>query len=317
MKYFGKFSRFYFVISAILILLIINSQSSYASESVTLPGFKDRDSSAKDLRDLIDNAFPSIVMIIVYDITGNESARGCGFFYDSGGRIITNASIFKNAYSAKVISQTGAYDNVSILNYDDNVDATMIRINTNKAIPLAMDFEGDIAIDDKVIAIGMSEEFTKTVSEGVVSSVKIVDESRTMIQGTTVAPLFSFPPSNCGPLLNADGNVIGLTTYSISDNPVFQNAAISFSGSSINAVSARSLLSITDQSPTPTILQPSKSRIWWQWFKHRVKSTTVTAFITLYNIGFATMLVYILIVLIFLSILQWMYHFFMKKFRNR
>lgn len=316
MKYPRKLSAIHFYITAILISFIINIQPAFSINTSVPAGFMNLDSSVEDLRKTINKAFPGIVMIIVYDIAGEESARGCGFFYDSEGRIITNARILKNAYSAKVIGQSRVFNNVSILDYDETIDAAMIKVNANDVIPLVMDFEGNIAIDDKVIAIGMSENYNKTVSEGIVSSVKTIDESRILIHGRTVAPLFSFPPSDSGPLLNSEGKVIGLTTYAISDNPAFQNKAILFSGKNINAISARSLITITEQHASPTILQPSKSKIWWHWFKHRIKIIALSAFLTFYTLGITTLLKYVVLLLIFISILQWIYKLSKKKIRN-
>ena len=307
----------YLYITAIVISFFINIHSAFSIDSEIPTGFIDRDSSVKELRKIIDNAYPSIVMIIVYDITGEETTRGCGFFFDTEGRIITNAGILKNAYSAKVISQTKSYANVSILSYDETIDTAMIKVDASDVIPLDIDFEGDIRIDDKVIALGMTETYNKSLSEGIVTSVTSIDESRVLIHGKTVAPLFSYPPSNSGPLLNSEGKVIGLTTFEISDNAAFNNKNMLFDGQTINALSARSLKSLIEKSDSITPLHPAGSKVWWQWFKHRIKAIALSAFITLYTLGFSKMLTYIVLLMIFIYILQRIYNFLKKKFKNR
>jgi len=274
----------------------------------------DLESSVKELRERIEKVYPSIVMIVVYDITGTESARGSGFFYDTDGKIITNASILKNAYSAEVISTNNRYNIVSVINYDETLDTAIIKVNAFNEIPLEIDFENNVATDEKVIAIGRSDNFEKTLSEGIVSSVKTIDESRIIIHGRTVTPLFSFPPSDNGPLLNSKGKVIGLTSYNISDSPVMDYKTIIFSGQTINAISVRSLISLIETSSSPTLLHPKKSRVWWQWFKHRIRTIALSSFLTLYTLGFTTILKYVFLFIVVISMVQFIFKQIKKKF---
>ncbi len=314
MKYFAKAISSLFCVISVLSIILLHSPSALSADISETPSFMDLESSVKALRERIDKVFPSIVMIVVYDITGTESARGSGFFYDSEGRIITNASIFKNAYSAEVISNKSRYNIVSVLNYDETLDTAIIKVNALNEIPLKIDFESNVATDEKVIAIGRSVNFEKTLSEGIVSSVKTIDDSRILIHGRTVAPLFSFPPSDSGPLLNSKDKVIGLTSYNISDSPVMSNKTIFFSGQTINAISVRSLITLIETSNSPTLLHPKKSRVWWQWFKHKIKTVSISGFITLYTIGFSKIILYIFLFIVVISMVQFIFQQIKKKF---
>jgi S1-C subfamily serine protease len=314
LKYLTKAIYSLFCVTAVISIILLHSAFALSADISAPASFMDLESSVKELRDRIDKVFPSIVMIVVYDITGTESARGSGFFYDTDGRIITNASILKNAYSAEVISTNNRYNVVSVINYDESLDTAIIKVKALNELPLEIDFENNISTDEKVIAIGRTDNFGKTLSEGLVSSVKTIDESRIMIHGRTVAPLFSFPPSDSGPLLNSKGKVIGLTTYAISDNLAFQNKAITFSGNSINAISALSIKPLLDSHSSPAILQPKKSRVWWHWFKYKVKTAALSGFITLYTIGFTTIIMYIFLFVVVVSIIQFIFQHIKKKF---
>jgi len=314
LKYITKnISRLFYIITALSILLL-HSASALSADNPGTSSFMDMESSVKDLRDKIDKAFPGIVMIIVYDITGEESARGSGFFYDTEGRIISNASILKNAYSAEVISNRNRYSIISVLNYDETLDTAIIKVNATNEIPLEIDFENNVTIDDKVIAMGRNDNFGQTLSEGLIKSIVPLNENRELIRGITVRPVLSLPPSDDGPLLNSEGKVIGLTSYQISDSAVMGNKTILFDGQSINAISISSITGLTESTFTPTLLHPKGSRVWWHWFKYRVKTVFVSAFIFLYTIGFTKMISYLFLIIVTLSIVQLIFNRLKKKF---
>ena len=155
MKYITKAISSLFCITVVISIILLCSAPTFSADISETSSFMDLESSLKELRDRIDKVFPSIVMIVVYDITGTESARGSGFFYDTDGRIITNASILKNAYSAEVISTKKRYNIVSVLNYDETLDTAIIKVNANNEIPLEIDFESNLTTDEKVIPLAV------------------------------------------------------------------------------------------------------------------------------------------------------------------
>jgi len=314
LKYLTKAISSLFCITSIISIILLHSASALSADIAKTPSFMDLESSVKELRERIEKVYPSIVMIVVYDITGTESARGSGFFYDSEGKIITNASIFKNAYSAEVLSNKTRYNIVSILNYDETLDTAIIKVNANNEIPLEIDVESNLETEEKVIAIGRSDNFGKTLSEGLISSIERLDEQRELIKGKTVTPLLSYPPSENGPLINSEGKVIGLTSYNISDSAVMDNRTIIFDGQSINAISIRSIITLTDTYESPTILHPKGSRVSWQWFKHKVRTAAVSGFIILYTMGFQKIILYIFLFIVVISMVQFIFQQIKKKF---
>jgi S1-C subfamily serine protease len=314
LKYVTKIISCLFYVPAVLSIILLHSASALSEDISGTSSFMDMESSVKDLRERIDKTFPSIVMIIVYDITGEESARGSGFFYDTEGRIITNASILKNAYSAEVISNKNRYSIISILNYDETIDTAVIKVNAVNEIPLEIDFENNLTIDEKVIAMGRNDNFGQTLSEGLIKSIVPLDENRVLIRGITLRPVLSLPPSDDGPLLNSEGAVIGLTSYQISDSAVMSNKTILFDGQSINAISISSITGLTESLDTLTLLHPKGSRVWWHWFKYRIKTVFVSAFIFLYTLGFTKMISYLFMITVVLSIAQFIFNRIKKKF---
>jgi len=316
LKYLTKAISILFCITSVISILVLHSASAFSQGTSETSSFMDFESSVKELRSRIDTVFPSIVMIVVYDITGTESARGSGFFYDKEGRIITNASILKKAYSAEVISNKNRYNNVSVLHYDEMLDTAIIKVKAMNEIPLDIDFKSNISTDEKVMAFGRADNFGQTVSEGIINSVVLLDGNIELIKGNAVTPLLSLPPSDNGPLFNAEGKVIGLLSYSISDNAVMDNKNILFNSQNINAISMRSILSLIETDESPTLLHTKGTRVWWQWVKYKITTTVISGFIVLYSLGFTKILIYLLLLIICLSIFQWIFTLSKKKFEN-
>ena len=314
MKYLTNTIYSLFRVISVISILLLHPASALSADIAAPPSFMDLESTVNELRERIDKIYPSIVMIVVYDITGTESARGSGFFYDADGRIITNASIFANAYSAEIISTNNRYKNVSVLNYDEMHDTAIIKVNAINEFPVEIDFENNLTTDEKVFALGRDDNFSKTLSEGRINSVVSLEDNIELIKGDTITPLLSLPPSNSGPLLNSEGKVIGLTSYNISDSAIMENKTIMFDSQNINAISIRSILPLTHTSTSPTILHPKGSKVWWQWFKYKVKTAAITGFITLYTIGFQQIILYIFLFVVVVSIMQFIFQYIKKKF---
>ncbi len=301
-------------ISALLSITLFLTSAAVSAENEGGPAAIDQETSIINLYDRIDLLFQSIVVVIVYDITGEESARGSGFFYDPEGKIMTNAIILRKAYSAEVVSNNNRYGIVSILHYDEKGDTAVIKVNATNEVPLEIDSKSIVNINDTVLAIGRNDAFRKTLSEGSVESIAQLDGKRELIKGKTVRPKLSLPPSSDGPLLNSEGKVIGITSFNISDSVVMDNKSILFDTGSINAIRIASLSDILESSDTPSLLKPKESRVWWQWFKFRIKKAIISAFIYLYSIGLTKIISFLLLVIVTLSIAHLLFTRIKKKF---
>ena len=76
------------------------------------------------VEDIIEDVSPSVVKIIVYDITGTKRGEGSGFFI-SRGEIVTNAHVVDRAYSAKVHSSLNVYEQITVTKRDDEIDLAL------------------------------------------------------------------------------------------------------------------------------------------------------------------------------------------------
>jgi S1-C subfamily serine protease len=155
--------------------------------------------------------------------TRNATALGSGFLYDKQGHIITNAHVVGeakivdvafidgNRYTAKVVG-TDIYSDLAAVQIIDNA--------TQRLKPLVIGNSSKLEVGDPVIAIGNPFGLSDTMTIGIVS------------QGGRLLPSsaglgFSIPdaiqtdaqinPGNSGgPLLNIQGQVIGINTAAIS-----------------------------------------------------------------------------------------------------
>ncbi len=226
------------------------------------------------------------MLIVTYDNTGAEIRTGSGFFIDGKGRIMTNALVMKDAYSAKVLSESNYYNNVSILNTDEDLDLALIHVSARKESHLQFDFEYEMKENEKVVAVGRPFGLKITVLEGLISDVHNVGESLEYIQ--TSIPVSFFHTSSDGPLFNMDGKVIGVTTSTISK------------GQTLNAISIRSIKPFLLKPRTVINLHPVGSKDWFQWFSKWL-------FITFLEKGSWLIISIIVVIVVLAYLIQFLY----------
>lgn len=163
------------------------------------------------VEDIIKDASPSVVKIIVYDITGTKRREGSGFFI-SRGEIVTNAHVVDRAYSAEVHSSLNVYEQITITKRDDEVDLALLTVKGIGEPSIVLADTGDLRPGQRVLAIGNPLGLERTVSDGLISAVRGIPGKLQLIQIS--APIS--PGSSGGPLLNLQGAVIGVTSASMS-----------------------------------------------------------------------------------------------------
>lgn len=193
-------------------------------------------------------------MIHTYDVTGSQIALGSGVFLSDEGLILTNAHVVHGAYSARVEYPGGASDAVTIFSQDDARDLAILGIEVSDVHPVTLS-PIPAEVGDHVIAIGNPLGLGGTVSDGIVSGIRRVDENLELIQITV--PIS--PGSSGGVLLNDSAEMVGLTTSTLTE------------GQNINfAVSIRSILQFALESSndssqaSPRILESAEKSIWWR-----------------------------------------------------
>ena len=137
---------------------------------------------------------------------------GSGFLVDSSGLIITNNHVVENADDIVVRMSNKEEFHAEILGRDPKTDLALIKIDAGRDLPhLNLGDSSAVRIGDWVVAIGNPFGLDHTVTAGILSA-----RGRTIGAG----PYDNFlqtdasinPGNSGGPLLNLNGEVIGINT---------------------------------------------------------------------------------------------------------
>jgi S1-C subfamily serine protease len=186
------------------------------------------------LVDLYSQLNPSVVNITVYlDQDGELAylAQGSGFVYDDQGHIITNAHVVHGTDAVEVTFSDGLIREATVVGEDLHSDLAVIQVELPagiSAIPLGtMD---ELAVGQSVVAIGNPFGYEGTLTRGIISAL-----------GRTIPALtiFSIPqaiqtdaainPGNSGgPLLNLNGEVVGVNAQIETNGVIDSNLGVGF-----------------------------------------------------------------------------------------
>jgi S1-C subfamily serine protease len=152
----------------------------------------------------------SIVSIVMSDKDGHPIAQGSGFLISKDGLVVTNYHVIRNGRSALVKLPNGTFFTVDgVLASDKIRDVAVIEAHGSDFRTLTLGDSDRLQVGEEVVAIGNPLSLESTVSNGIVSAIRTVeDEGGKFVQIT--APIS--PGSSGGPLFNMAGQVVGITT---------------------------------------------------------------------------------------------------------
>ncbi|UCD91157.1 MAG: Do family serine endopeptidase [Desulfobacterales bacterium] len=144
-----------------------------------------------------------------------RTSLGSGVIIDGKrGFILTNEHVIKKTGAINVVLKDGREFSAHIVGADPDSDLAVLRITSKKPLPgIEMGDSDDIMIGETVFAIGNPFGFSNTVTTGVISAT-----NRSFRVGDTAYHDFiqtdaSINPGNSGgPLLNINGDLIGINT---------------------------------------------------------------------------------------------------------
>jgi tetratricopeptide (TPR) repeat protein len=155
---------------------------------------------------------PAVVQVMTLDARLRPLSQGSGFFVTADGLLVTNYHVIEGAGSAKVLVAGGAELAVEgAVAVNASADLALLKVSARGMPFLRLADDALPAIGAKVYAVGSPEGLTNTLSEGLVSGVRTLQRGGARIQ--TSAPISH--GSSGGPLLGADGAVLGVTCASI------------------------------------------------------------------------------------------------------
>jgi serine protease Do len=184
-----------------------------------------------------------IVTLKITKPGASKETVGTGIIIDERGYIVTNRHVVKNATpnGIRVVLFDRSSHKASVAFTDASHDLAVIRIETAKKLKaLRLGPANDLMVGEEVIAIGHPFGYTNSVSRGIISA---VDREIEMPGGITLTGLIqttaSINPGNSGgPLLNINGEVIGLNVALRQDA---QGIAFALNADTVQQVLSRKL----------------------------------------------------------------------------
>ncbi|KAK0149496.1 Serine protease HTRA1A [Merluccius polli] len=146
-------------------------------------------------------------------------ASGSGFVMAEDGQIVTNAHVVANKHRVKVELKSGASYDAKIKDVDEKSDIALIKIETPTKLPvLPLGQSSDLRPGEFVVAIGSPFSLQNTVTTGIVSTTQrggrelgLKNSDMEYIQTDAI---INYGNSG-GPLVNLDGEVIGINTLKV------------------------------------------------------------------------------------------------------
>jgi putative serine protease PepD len=140
---------------------------------------------------------------------------GSGFLIDDQGHILTNSHVLQGGGRVQVTLENHEMYDAKILARDARNDLGLIRISPKAKLPqLSLGDSDHIQVGQKVLAIGNPFGLEGTLTTGIVSSIgrDIQDEKGVKLEGMIQTDAAINPGNSGGPLLDSQGNVIGINT---------------------------------------------------------------------------------------------------------
>ena len=163
---------------------------------------------------IYDQTHLSVVVIVSADREAKPTGQGSGFIVAKN-RVVTNHHVIEGAGAVVIVFADGGTSEVEGIVADSTArDLTILSADTGTRPALKFGDELNVRQGDPVYAIGAPRGLELSITNGIVSGFRHIEEEF-MIQNT--APIA--PGSSGGPLFNSDGRVIGVTTSLLSDSP--------------------------------------------------------------------------------------------------
>jgi S1-C subfamily serine protease len=143
-----------------------------------------------------------------------DQGLGSGVVYDPSGLILTNAHVVAGAQSITIGMVDGRHFAGKVVGADTGFDVAVIKIDGSNLPTATLGLSSNLQVGDAVVAIGNPFGFDHTLTTGVVSALnRPVSEGQGSYNQPMVQTDAAINPGNSGgPLLDINGQVIGITT---------------------------------------------------------------------------------------------------------
>ena len=211
----------------------INTYQTQALESEkTVKNIEQRKEEGKQVSDIVEDITSCVVGISKIKNTGNTIflkdgtttlVLGTGIIVSENGYILSNSHVTGEKYSnCYVTLENGRNYTANVVWSDSGLDLSICKISVKNLPYATLGDSNNVRVGEEVFAIGnpIGYEFQRTVTSGIISAVNRtvrIDENNTSIYMENLIQTDATinPGNSGGPLINLDGNVIGITSIKI------------------------------------------------------------------------------------------------------
>ncbi len=180
----------------------------------------------KNIASVVNITSRAVTFDFFYGLVPQEG-QGSGFIIDKEGHILTNYHVVADARQVEVTLHNRKKYRATIVGTDRSHDLAVIQIKGPDLTPMVLGDSRNLQVGQKVYAIGNPFGLAGTMTRGIVSSIRSVQEPEGMTIDEAIQTDAAINPGNSGgPLLNWHGEVIGINTMIASN--VGQSAGIGF-----------------------------------------------------------------------------------------
>jgi S1-C subfamily serine protease len=222
-----------------------NNKSIPSAQTSSLSSiFKKVENSVVQITSRVSSNDEMQIIINGNPLQGQATRLGSGFVYDRQGHIITNDHVINgaktvditfvdgNTYTAKVIG-TDRFNDVSVLQITDDLS------EEKNLVPLVIGNSSNLEVGQQVIAIGNPFGLSDSMTTGIISQIGRLlpnPDTQFSIPNTIQTDATINPGNSGGPLLNMQGQVIGMNTAISSSTGDFAGVGFAIPSNTITRI---------------------------------------------------------------------------------
>jgi S1-C subfamily serine protease len=191
--------------------------------------------SLPDVASVVKRVGSSVVQVL--STNSNGTSQGSGVIFSDHGYVLTNNHVVEGTTGVQVALSNRRVVDAELVGTDPQTDLAVLKLAEADIAGLAVAILGDtdaMSVGDWVIAIGSPLGYEGSVTVGVISATdRFIDLGDVVLHDMVQTDAAINPGNSGGPLLNLDGEVIGINTAiirgSIGNNQEAEGIGLSIS----------------------------------------------------------------------------------------